>query len=280
MNALGRALLVGWGMIAVAIGCSSSAGPDSETHWLRMCMGDADCGGGLSCICSTCTRACTADTCGILGASAKCVTPAPSAVAAGCQTAATATAVCTTVCKRDADCAALGSALHCIGGACLAGSPTQLPDGGIDLDPLVATWIFSGRVPALVAITLTFNSDKTLTFVEEVAPPTTPAGFVPDGCVTTDSFSATYAETVSGGVNTLTWTFKDGTANAVSGCNTASNASAGTPMTAAAIEDYRAQGLIPPTTETYAVTSTTLVLTPTVSSGAGLSTSTTFTKSR
>ena len=57
-NALARALLTGLAMIAVAIGCASSViDPDSETHWLRVCGANADCGNGLSCVCNgTCTK--------------------------------------------------------------------------------------------------------------------------------------------------------------------------------------------------------------------------------
>ena len=150
-------------------------------------------------------------------------------------------------------------------------------DGG---DPLAGTWTYSGHVPAIVNIRLTFNPDQTLTFVEDVAPPTTPAGYVSDGCVTTHTFFATYAETSSGDTNTLTWTFTGGTANAVSGCGTASSDSPGTPMTAEGIAAYTAEGLVPPTTETFTVTPTTLVLTPPAGAtqGTGLSSSTTFTK--
>jgi hypothetical protein len=143
--------------------------------------------------------------------------------------------------------------------------------GGDDPGPLVGTWTYSGHVPAIVSITLTLRSDATFTFVEDVAPPTTPAGYKPDGCVTTHTYLGTYAGTVSGGASTLTWTFTGGTANAVSRCATASSNSAGTPMTADAIAGYRAQGLIPPSTEAYTVTPTTLVL------ALGL-TSATFTK--
>jgi hypothetical protein len=148
-------------------------------------------------------------------------------------------------------------------------------------DPLVGTWTYSGNVPAIVTINLAFKSDKTFTFVEEVAPPTTPAGSVPNGCVVTQTFSAAYAETVSAGMSTLTWTFTGGMANVVAGCNDASNNSPGTPMTADAVASYTDQGLIPPTTVSYTVTSTTLVLASTgsPSAGVGRSPGTTFTKS-
>jgi hypothetical protein len=175
----------------------------------------------------------------------------------------------------------------CIGGICTMCPPAGCPakDGGTAAfdagsDPLVGTWTSSRPALSVVDATVTFASDKTFTFVETVAPFSYPAGYVPNGCVTTDTYFGTYAESVSGGASTLTWAFAGGTANAVSGCNNASNDSTGTPMTADAIASYRDQGLIPPTTTTYAVTSTTLVLTsPANAYGVGRSPGTTFTKS-
>ena len=119
-------------MIAVAIGCASSVTePDSETHWLKSCAANADCASGLSCVCGTCTRTCTADGCSDLGATAKCLTPTPSVAATSCATPPT-TAICTAACTADADCAARGSALHCIGRACLVGAGAPVRDGGSD----------------------------------------------------------------------------------------------------------------------------------------------------
>jgi hypothetical protein len=148
-------------------------------------------------------------------------------------------------------------------------------------DPLLGTWTYSGSVPDEVTVALTFNPDKTFTFVEQLAPSTEPAGFMPDGCVTTDTFSAKYAEAVSGGTNTLTWTFAGGTTNAVSGCKSKSNDLAGTPMTTADIKAYTVEGLVPPTTLKYTATSTSLILTSSVtdSAGVGQGSGTTFTKS-
>ena len=47
--------------------------------------------------------------------------------------------------------------------------------------PPVGTWTFSGMVPAIITIALTFNPDGTFSAVEQVAPPTTPAGMRDDG---------------------------------------------------------------------------------------------------
>jgi len=95
--------------------------------------------------------------------------------------------------------------------------------------------------------------------VETVSPASLPAGFEPTSCVTTDTYLGFYAEGVAGGTNTLDLTVTGGTANAIIGCDAGS---VGTPMTSDTIAAYRDQGLVPATMNTYAVTSTTLVLTP------------------
>jgi hypothetical protein len=148
----------------------------------------------------------------------------------------------------------------------------------VDTDPLVGTWTVRARVPASVVVTLTVNPDNTFDFVEQVAPPSTPVGSVPDGCITTHRFSATYVDTAMAGANTLRWTFAGGTANEVTGCNTASDDDPGTPMTDDAVTSYIAQGQVPPRAVAYTVTSTTLTLNPTVRDAVGLSNSTTLEK--
>jgi hypothetical protein len=85
--------------------------------------------------------------------------------------------------------------------ATLVGALTLGGCGGAESPaPLMGSWTYSGQVPAFVTVDLTFNPDQTFTFVEKVAPPTTPAGSTGNGCVTTHTFSAAYAETVAGGV--------------------------------------------------------------------------------
>jgi hypothetical protein len=159
-------------------------------------------------------------------------------------------------------------------GACGSGT-------GTGSAPLLGTWTYSGSVPAFVNVTLTFKSDNSFTFVEDVAPFSRPAGVDPNTCVTTDIYDGTHRETTSGGAGALTLNFAGGTANQVSGCSDSSWNSAGTPMTPDAIASYRAQGLIPPETVNYATTSTTLLLiTPNDGSGGiGRGAGTTFVKS-
>lgn len=102
-------------------GCGGSG--RTGVSWLHPCNQDADCTDGFTCLCGTCARSCAADGCDSLGASATCVTPERSALAAHCDGTYPNSGVCTTTCTSDSDCAAWGSALHCLGGACLAGTP-------------------------------------------------------------------------------------------------------------------------------------------------------------
>jgi len=150
----------------------------------------------------------------------------------------------------------------------------------VQRDPLLGTWKFSGHVPAIVDVSLTFDADKTLKLVEQVAPPTQPAGSTADGCVTTDTLTGTYVEGVSAaGLDTLTWTFTDGTANVQTGCTVPAYNGPGGPMTADGVSSYIEQGILPPMALTYSATLSTLVLTSKAGTGVGSSTGTTFTKS-
>jgi hypothetical protein len=136
-----------------------------------------------------------------------------------------------------------------------SGDSTTGAAGSTARDPLVGTWTAKG-VGQVVNITFTVASDKTFTIVDVVAPVV--AG--PGKCVTRESFFASYAETISGSTSTMTWTFTGGTRNAVSGCPSASDDSAGFPMTADALNADIGIGIFPPTTVTYVVTPTTLEL--------------------
>jgi hypothetical protein len=74
----------------------------------------------------------------------------------------------------------------------------------------------------------------------------------------------------------VTWTYDTGTVNAVLGCDDPSLGVAGTAATPEAVAAYTDQNILPPATEAYVETQTTLVLTP----GFGRGTNpTTFTKS-
>jgi hypothetical protein len=127
----------------------------------------------------------------------------------------------------------------------------------------------------MIAIALTFNADGTFSALEQVAPATRPAGAAPaPGCATNDTYAGVYDVAETDGTSTVvTWTYGTGTVNAVEGCDDASLDRAGTTATRDAIASYTAQNILPPATEAFTETPTTLVLTP------GFGTSTTFSKS-
>ena len=161
-------------------------------------------------------------------------------------------------------------------------SGASLSDAGepaASRDPLVGTWTFSGQVPAHVMIAVTFSADKTFTFVENVAPATTPAGSRPSsgGCAVTLTISGTYVEAVLDGTSSLTWTMTSATANVITGCSDPASNHEGTPLADEGIDDYIGQGMVPPRTVKYSVDPTTLILNPTVP-GNNLSSRTTFQK--
>jgi hypothetical protein len=152
--------------------------------------------------------------------------------------------------------------------------------GSASTDPLlVGKWSYAGNDPFVVSAMLTLRSDKTFSFVENVQPVSIPAGTVLlAGCVTTDTYLGTYAASITGGTKTLTWTFESGIANAVVGCANSADNRSGTPMTAEAVASYQSRNFVPPTTVTYEVTPTRLVLAPNVTDKAGLSGESPFTK--
>ena len=158
-----------------------------------------------------------------------------------------------------------------IGGGCGSSNPSSVP--------LVGTWTYSGHVPAIITLALTFNSDGTFSAVEQVAPATGgPAGQQPSpGCTTTDSYAGTYAVSEAGGQRFVTWNYDTGSVNAILGCDDASLDMAGSAATPDAIASYTEQNILPPATEAYTQTPTTLLLRPGFEGSSGAST--TFTKS-
>ncbi len=74
-----------WGALAFVTSCggsSASNGTDSNTHWLKDCDEDSDCG-SLSCICGVCSAACESDAaCAAFGSEAACEVPTGCASAA------------------------------------------------------------------------------------------------------------------------------------------------------------------------------------------------------
>jgi hypothetical protein len=103
---------------------SAENGTDSSTHWLSSCTDANDCGGGLECICGTCTKACGADSaCESLDTDdAVCVDSVCGAQTGG---------GCTRTCDNDDDCP---KSLACSSGVCqlrltCESEEACLPDG-------------------------------------------------------------------------------------------------------------------------------------------------------
>lgn len=91
--------------------CGSTTGPstDSQTHWLKPCTQDADCGAdsGLSCTCGICTQTCEADDttrCADTATSSRCVTTDTQAYETICATTSAQASICLPECTQDADC--------------------------------------------------------------------------------------------------------------------------------------------------------------------------------
>lgn len=75
LTALGLCL---WGALSLVTSCggsSESTGTDSNTHWLKDCDADSDCG-ALSCVCGVCTKSCDdGSDCQPFGGDAACEVP-------------------------------------------------------------------------------------------------------------------------------------------------------------------------------------------------------------
>ncbi len=107
----------------------------SETHFLRLC--DADCPGGLECVCGACTAPCDqAADCAGWGDAADCVPSAVRVLTQRCP-ATTAPAFCDRSCLFDGDCAVLGEEHRCESGYCRRPDGETAPplSGGEDCAP-------------------------------------------------------------------------------------------------------------------------------------------------
>jgi hypothetical protein len=120
---LHRALALG--AMLWAGGCGQTGTTVSgETHFLRPCERDADCGSELSCLCGVCSMACEdGEQCSTFGPSVTCVSRAS-------HTCRVTSATCDASCSTDADCGALPGELICDGGVCrVASKPPSAPMG-------------------------------------------------------------------------------------------------------------------------------------------------------
>lgn len=110
---------------AVAATCPGCRGRDdeprvgSETNFLMHCSGD--CGDGLTCLCGTCTRACTGTVeCSAMAPEAECVS-IPDNLDSGASCSCAQGATCDLKCVSDDDCGALGDQYRCEAGFCRKG---------------------------------------------------------------------------------------------------------------------------------------------------------------
>ena len=113
--------------------CSDKPAPQvgGESHWLAACSADPDCADPeLSCVCGTCTRACSRDAMCGGGRKAACFDPDSPLLLQRCEQRGTdgAGGVCLLSCRKDGEC---GDARACKEGACVPGVPVATSDGGI-----------------------------------------------------------------------------------------------------------------------------------------------------
>jgi hypothetical protein len=144
--------------------------------------------------------------------------------------------------------------------SCIVAAALACCGGGADHNPLVGTWRTGRSGISVVAMTLVFGADRSVTLSERVEPFGLPAGVTPSSCVTTRTFTGTYSTRDAG--TTLVTAFTGGTANVVSGCPDPASNAAGTPLNAGDIVVAQGDGEVPPTTVKVTVSATKLVVSP------------------
>ncbi|MBN2191584.1 MAG: hypothetical protein JW751_02110, partial [Polyangiaceae bacterium] len=109
---VGFGLLLGGGVLAIpSCGQVTGGGTDSNTHWMRECSDDRQCG-DLGCRCGVCTKRCgEAADCSGIGRDPSCQ------VLAGC---ADAVMLCTARCSSDRDCRSIDPGLVCAVDHCVS----------------------------------------------------------------------------------------------------------------------------------------------------------------
>jgi hypothetical protein len=109
--------------LALAASCAHEhhgIDPDSETHFLRQCSNQNQCGTGTTCICGVCTRVCSQPN--------DCASSAKTALcAASSEPACSMRRVCDVLCSDDVDCRPLSGKHVCVDGRCRA-SRSAPPD--------------------------------------------------------------------------------------------------------------------------------------------------------
>ena len=110
-------ILVVWGSAGL-VGCFDrpleTPKFDSESHWMRGCQADAECGEDLACLCGVCALPCDEGACGGL----------EDAVCAPIDACAVEAPLCLPACVADPDCPV---GLACIDGACMPPPPPPGP---------------------------------------------------------------------------------------------------------------------------------------------------------
>ncbi len=99
--------------------CHAGDGPSagSETHFLRICQSDAQCGQALSCVCGACTKTCTdVSECGDDVSVGVCTSVGSRPLLQACGVEIEAT--CEVPCENEADCSEVGDLAICDRGLC------------------------------------------------------------------------------------------------------------------------------------------------------------------
>jgi hypothetical protein len=184
--------------VAFGSGCSVKRGPQvgGETHWLAVCAQDEECGGtDLSCVCGTCTRACSDDAACAGGPDAACFDPNSPLLLQRCEDRGSDSShgLCLPRCTNDLDC---GDRRACVQRTCV---PSARPDAGTasptaTAQPGVRVSDFNGVSDSVswaepVAtptpqVTIAGADDRIIgTWNEVDCDPMKPSGVTPWGCV-------------------------------------------------------------------------------------------------
>ena len=107
------------------LGCNSPT-VGGETHWLRVCQVDAECGDAARCLCGICTKPCDdASACDAAGELNACAPADSAGTRAFC--AAAETGLCLPSCSTDEDCVVHGLEFVCQEGHCATRTPPACP---------------------------------------------------------------------------------------------------------------------------------------------------------